>query len=304
MQLCPHVSRAGAYSSDTESRAANERAGMRGWGSGTYLFREDVPGTWISQVEPAIEHAGLVTHAAASAFQNFLGTARKARQIRSDDVDDGHTGDARASTRPTPTQTPPPDKPSQLTRQRSPTHRDETSAGTKRIKPNAPAATSKMGGIQRVVDACSHLQNASRARLALTSVPPSTYNVRLALALHRAGYVSSIIRGGPHPPDPEAPAEALEPLTWANVARSRLWIGLKYWDGRPVMQTIKPVSTPKRKITMQLPALERIVRGLPSKAFPGLTLGESLFLTTDVGVLEAREALERHRGGLLLCRVS
>ena len=55
---------------------------------------------------------------------------------------------------------------------------------------------------------------------------------------------------------------------------------------------------------MKLDGLERVIRGLPSRAFPGLTLGESLFLSTDVGILEAREAVEKKRGGLLLCRVS
>ena len=171
-------------------------------------------------------------------------------------------------------------------------------------------------GVLSVVNACSHIQNASRARLALTSIPVTKYNLNLCLALHRAGYISSIKRGGVHPPELEPEMEAaapsgrlervgdLEPLTHANVAKARLWIGLKYWEGKPVLQNMKPVSTPKRHVTMKLEGLERIVRGLPSRAFPGLTLGESLFLTTDVGVLEAREAVERHRGGLLLARVS
>ncbi|KAL2110815.1 hypothetical protein VUR80DRAFT_642 [Thermomyces stellatus] len=158
-------------------------------------------------------------------------------------------------------------------------------------------------GVLSVVHACSHLQNASRARLAITSIPVSKYNLNLCLALHRAGYISSITRGGVHPPEPDA-IEAVEPLTHANVSKARLWLGLKYWDGKPVMQNIKPISTPKRKVTLKLEGLERMVRGLPARTLPGLTLGESLFLTTDVGVLEAREAVERHRGGLLLCRVS
>lgn len=160
-------------------------------------------------------------------------------------------------------------------------------------------------GILTVAHTCSHLQNASRARLALTSIPNTKYNLNLSLALHRAGYISTITRGGPVPPDPEtAETQAPEPVTHANVATRRLWLGLKYWDGKPVMKSVVPVSKPKRLVTMNLDGLERIVRGLPSKAFPGLTLGESLFVSTDVGVLEAREAVERHRGGLLLCRVS
>lgn len=160
-------------------------------------------------------------------------------------------------------------------------------------------------GIRTIADACSHLQNASRARLGLTSIPNTKYNLLLSLALHRAGYISSITRGGPAPPDPEtAGTLSPEPTTHANVATRRLWLGLKYWDGKPVMSNLRLVSKPKRLVTMNLQGLERIVRGLPSQQFPGLTLGESLFVSTDIGVLEAREAIERHRGGLVLCRVS
>lgn len=163
-------------------------------------------------------------------------------------------------------------------------------------------------GLSSLANACSHLQNASRARLALTSVPATKYNLFFALALHRAGYLSSVTRGGAHPPEADAlenaAVQALEPLTHSNVASSRLWLGLKYWDGNPVMRNVTSISTPKRSVTMKLGALERVVRGLPARSFPGLTLGESLFLTTDVGVLEAREAIERNRGGLLLARVS
>ncbi|SPO06133.1 related to MRPS8 - mitochondrial ribosomal protein, small subunit [Cephalotrichum gorgonifer] len=160
-------------------------------------------------------------------------------------------------------------------------------------------------GIQSIANTCSHLQNASRARLALTSIPLSKYNLNLSIALHRAGYLSSITRGGPSPPDPETAAtQAPEPVTHANVATRRLWLGLKYWDGKPVMAKLKPISTPKRLVTIKLDGLQRIVRGLTAKELPGLTLGESLFLSTDIGVLEAREAVERNRGGLLLCKVS
>lgn len=175
-------------------------------------------------------------------------------------------------------------------------------------------------GLLTLVHSCSHLQNAARARLAITSIPVTRYNLNLALALHRSGYISSITRGGVHPPEldsvmptepPPIPdqkarpfSDSTEPLTHANISKARLWLGLKYWEGKPVMTKVSAVSTPKRKVTLKLPSLEKIVRGLPADQVSGLKLGESLFLTTDIGVLEVREALERHRGGLLLCRVS
>ncbi|KAB5584848.1 ribosomal protein S8-like protein [Coniochaeta sp. 2T2.1] len=157
-------------------------------------------------------------------------------------------------------------------------------------------------GIQSIANACSHLQNASRARLGLTSVPNTKYNLRLLLALHRAGFVSSVTRGGPSPPQ-DLNAEP-EPVTSQNVATRRLWVGLKYWDNEPVMRNIQPVSRPSRAVTSDLKELSRIARGFEAGYVKGLNLGETLFLSTDRGVLEVREALERKVGGLVLCRVS
>lgn len=49
---------------------------------------------------------------------------------------------------------------------------------------------------------CSHLQNASKARLGLTSIPVSKFHVRLALGLQQEGFLSSVTLGGPTPPTP------------------------------------------------------------------------------------------------------
>ena len=160
-------------------------------------------------------------------------------------------------------------------------------------------------GILGVANACSHIQNASRARLGLTSIPNNKYNLNLLLALHRAGFISSVTRGGPHPP----PAEALltfetEPVTTANVATRRLWLGLKFWNNEPVIKNIKPVSRPSRLVSASLPQLERVVRGFPAGYMKGLTLGESLFIGTPKGILDAREAVAKKTGGLVICRVS
>ncbi|KAI0107748.1 ribosomal protein S8 [Nemania sp. FL0031] len=159
-------------------------------------------------------------------------------------------------------------------------------------------------GILGVVHMASHLQNASRARLGLTSTVYTKYTLSVALALHRAGFISFVTRGGTHPPDPATVATfEPEPLTEANRARQRLWVGLKYSNNEPVMGKIESISTPKRKITANLRALERLTRGFDASRQRGLNLGECLIVHTDRGTLEAREAIERKVGGLLLCRV-
>ncbi len=160
-------------------------------------------------------------------------------------------------------------------------------------------------GVLGITMACSHLQNASRARLGLTSIPNNKYNLFLALALHRAGFISSVTRGGPHPPPPEALLTfEIEPVTTANVATRRLWLGLKYWNNEPVMKNIQPISKPSRLITATLPELQRIMRGFPAGYVKGLNLGESLIVSTSKGVLDIREAVSKRVGGLLLCKVS
>ncbi|KAK4231157.1 ribosomal protein S8 [Podospora fimiseda] len=156
-----------------------------------------------------------------------------------------------------------------------------------------------------ITNACAHLQNATRARLGLTSLPNTKYVLRLALAMHRAGLISSVTRGGPTPPPPEALLTTeTEPVTTANVANRRLWIGLKYWNNQPVMSKLQPVSKPSRRVTATIPELAKVARGFRAGHLLGLNVGELMFISTDKGVLEIREALEKKSGGLVLCRVS
>lgn len=166
-----------------------------------------------------------------------------------------------------------------------------------------------MPSILNVANMCSHLQNASKARLGITSVKNCKFNLHLALALHRSGFFSSVYRAGPNPPTLEQMVSAVpEVVTNANVATMRLWLGLKYWDGKPVLSNARAISTPKRVMTADMQELGRLTRGFPTKlkggVVPGLNLGECMFVATSRGVLEAREAVARKTGGVLMCRVS
>lgn len=157
---------------------------------------------------------------------------------------------------------------------------------------------------------CSHLTNASKARLGLTSVPSTNMNLRLTLALQKAGFLSTVVRAGPTPPPahsllnhPHAESEAEQAVTRQNIASRRLWLGLKYWDSDPVLEKMEVVSKPTRRIHMDVSGLSMLVRGQQNGMVPGLRKpGECLFVATDRGVLEARECVERRIGGILLCR--
>ncbi|KAK6069511.1 37S ribosomal protein S8, mitochondrial [Seiridium cupressi] len=163
--------------------------------------------------------------------------------------------------------------------------------------------------LQNLAHLCSHLQNASKARLGLTSTPWNSSNLNLLLSLQRTGFLSFVTRGGAIPPDPSTLSTyEPEPLNTSTVARQRLWVGLKYSNNEPVMKSLKVISRPTRPVTAKLEHLERLARGWdagPTRLIQqGLNLGECMYVSTPRGVMEVREAVERKMGGVLLCRVS
>ncbi|KAI2638636.1 ribosomal protein S8 [Xylaria nigripes] len=158
--------------------------------------------------------------------------------------------------------------------------------------------------LANVVNMASQLNNAVRAKLGLTSVVPTKYNIKVAVALHRAGYITALTRGSKTPPDP-ATIETFEPepLTTNIVSSQRLWLVLRYHNNKPVMGSIRPITTGKRPVTANLKSLEKLVRGFEASNQRGLDVGESLIVATDRGMMEAREAVEHKIGGLLICRI-
>ncbi|KAK5109706.1 hypothetical protein LTR62_006829 [Meristemomyces frigidus] len=102
-------------------------------------------------------------------------------------------------------------------------------------------------------------------------------------------------------------ADALESestITRANRASRRLWLGLKYWDGTPVLSKARMVSKPTKRIWLDSSDLARVVRGSHAGEVRGMgKVGELLVVSTDRGVLEARECVERRVGGMALVRI-
>ena len=164
-----------------------------------------------------------------------------------------------------------------------------------------------------LANTCSHLQNASKARLGLTSIPNSNFHLRLCLALQNSGFVSTVVRGGHRPPPPHkllshpssnTEGAELVPVTPQNIASRRLWLGMKYWNSEPVLEKMQMVSKPTRRIWMDVEGLKKLVLGRSSGYVKGLTRpGECLYVMTDRGIFESRECVERKIGGQLLCRV-
>ncbi|MCJ1441801.1 MAG: hypothetical protein MMC23_002293 [Stictis urceolatum] len=161
---------------------------------------------------------------------------------------------------------------------------------------------------------CSHLQNASRARLGLTSIPYTSLHLALSHELQKSGFVSTVTVGGPTPPSPSPllshPPESTHsedgtpPITQQNIASRRVWLGLKYWNNEPVIGKMRMESKPTRRIWLAKEELGDVARGRGSGYVKGLRqVGECMFVTTDRGVMEVRECIERGLGGMVLCRV-
>lgn len=171
---------------------------------------------------------------------------------------------------------------------------------SQRVLPQPPAMS-----LVNLSHVCSHLQNASKARLGLTSIPSTNLHLALTLALQTSGFLSSVTRAGMEPPPIDTLSSYIpEPVTQRNVATRRLWLGLKYWNNEPVLREAKMVSKPTKRVWMDVEGISKLVRGQNAGYVKGLTRpGECLFVSTDKGIMEARECAERKIGGMLLCRV-
>ena len=74
--------------------------------------------------------------------------------------------------------------------------------------------------------------------------------------------------------------------------RSEFAIELKYYDGQPVIRSVKRVSKPGRRVYVSVGELPRVADGL------GVTI-----VSTPQGVMADHEARERNVGGEVLCQV-
>lgn len=93
-------------------------------------------------------------------------------------------------------------------------------------------------------------------------------------------------------------------VTQANRASRRLWLGLKYYDSSPVLRKARMLSKPTKRIWLNSAELGKIVRGGNAGEIRGMNqVGEVVAVSTDKGVMEARECVERRIGGMVLCRI-
>lgn len=93
-------------------------------------------------------------------------------------------------------------------------------------------------------------------------------------------------------------------LTAENRASRRLWLGMKYYESKPVLSKARMISKPTKRIWLSSKELAKVVRGSAAGQVKPMTqIGEIVAVSTDRGIMEARDCMERKIGGMALCRV-
>ena len=123
-------------------------------------------------------------------------------------------------------------------------------------------------------DMLTRIRNGQRAGKGSVHSPASRLRERVLEVLQREGYIRGYSR------------------TDYDKGKAELSIELKYYEGVPVIQQIKRVSTPGRRVYSSVKQLPHVANGL------GISI-----LTTPHGVLSDTEAREANVGGEIICQV-
>jgi small subunit ribosomal protein S8 len=124
-----------------------------------------------------------------------------------------------------------------------------------------------------VADMLTRIRNAQQANKKEVSMPSSKLKVSLAQVLIEEGYIATA----------EVDADVKPVLT----------IGLKYYEGKPVIEEIKRVSRPGLRIYKAAKALPKVKQGL------GI-----LLVSTNKGIMTDRAARAAGLGGEVIAQVS
>ena len=124
-----------------------------------------------------------------------------------------------------------------------------------------------------LADMFTRLRNAQMARKAKVEMPASKMKASLAQVLKDEGYIEGFEVTGDKKPT--------------------LTVELRYFEGQPVIETIKRVSSPGLRIYKQASEIPKVKDGL------GV-----MVVSTSKGIMTDRAARKANIGGELICEVS
>jgi small subunit ribosomal protein S8 len=125
-----------------------------------------------------------------------------------------------------------------------------------------------------IADMLTRIRNGQKARKVSVSMPASTQKVAVASVLKDEGYITDFSTEG-------------------EGASKSLSIELKYYEGTPVIETVRRVSKPGLRIYRGKEDLPKVLGGL------GIAI-----VSTSAGVMSDRQAREQGIGGEVICVVS
>ncbi len=125
-----------------------------------------------------------------------------------------------------------------------------------------------------IADMLTRIRNGQSARKVSVSMPASKAKEAVAKVLQDEGYVAGFVTEG-------------------EGAEAQLTIELKYFNGAPVIETIKRTSKPGLRIYRGKDSLPKVLGGL------GVAI-----VSTSAGVMSDRQAREKGIGGEVICVVS
>lgn len=124
-----------------------------------------------------------------------------------------------------------------------------------------------------ISDMLTRIRNAQAARKPSVSMPSSKFKQSIAQVLKAEGFIGDISTIGD-----------VKPV---------LTIDLKYYQGKPVIDTIKRISKPGYRVYKNADELPSVIGGL------GVAI-----ISTSQGVMPDREARRNNIGGEVICLVS
>ena len=125
-----------------------------------------------------------------------------------------------------------------------------------------------------IADMLTRIRNASNASHASVSMPDSRIKREIADVLQKEGYIRGF----------SSSSDSGKPI---------LSIDLKYYQGRPVIDTLERVSKPGRRVYRSIDNMPLVNAGL------GVTI-----ISTSKGVMTAKTAKHMNVGGEVICTVS
>lgn len=123
-----------------------------------------------------------------------------------------------------------------------------------------------------ISDMLTRIRNGQRANKVSVSMPASKQKAAIAEVLQAEGYIEGFETDG--------------------AAKPSLTIGLKYFQGKPVIESIQRVSTPGRRVYKGKDELPSVLGGL------GIAI-----VSTSGGVVSDKQARNKGQGGEVICTV-